>query len=122
MDEKIEQPKPKIEQVPEIKEQGVEAVESLREEKIENKGLDAAVEEKRMPQIKRDDDGGDSGASETKIDSDISKQVQYYLTLAEEKGLKHSIAEAEKTKDPRFLDALHDAFAKNEKFKFFKKN
>lgn len=46
----------------------------------------------------------------------LSKKMQYFLEVAEEKGLSAAIKEVEKEKDPLLLDSFHDALAKEKLF------
>jgi hypothetical protein len=56
-----------------------------------------------------------------KISPIISKKMQCFLDLAEEKGLSAAIKAVEKENDPLLLDSFHDALAKEKLFEDFLK-
>ncbi len=51
-----------------------------------------------------------------KISPILSKKMQYFLDIAEEKGLSFAIEEIEKENDALLLDSFHDALVKEKLF------
>ncbi|MFA5086755.1 MAG: hypothetical protein WC470_00435 [Candidatus Paceibacterota bacterium] len=51
-----------------------------------------------------------------KVSPIINKKMQYFLDIAEEKGLAAAIKAVEKENDPLLLDSFHDALAKEKLF------
>jgi hypothetical protein len=47
----------------------------------------------------------------------VKEKIKNFLRVAEEKGLQHSIRQAEKENDPFLLDLYHDVLAKNADYK-----
>ena len=52
----------------------------------------------------------------------VKSDIKKLLAIAEEKGLEHSIKEAQKRNDPFLLDIYHDVLAKDAAYKRFLNN
>jgi hypothetical protein len=58
----------------------------------------------------------EKSGKESKISPILSKKMQYFLDIAEEKGLAAAIKAVENENDPLLLDSFHDALAKEKLF------
>ncbi len=69
------------------------------------------------PSYKRDSDEKKEEEENKKLL--VKREIKHLLALAEEKGLQHSIKEAQKKNDPFLLDIYHDVLAKDAAYKNF---
>lgn len=93
-------------------------IELKRETLLDPEELEANSSEKGKNMI----GGGASKAKKdelvktNKISPILSKKMQYFLDIAEEKGLAAAVKAVEKENDPLLLDSFHDALAKEKLF------
>lgn len=93
--------------------------ETRKESPKEYKDIEARVVEKEKQisnpiLIKKND--AKKLEQNDKISPILSKKMQYFLDIAEEKGLSFAIEEIEKENDALLLDSFHDALAKEKLF------
>ncbi len=107
------------------KEKGVSPEEVEKEKKEEEKRQESREKEPTFSPSSLPPTGEDADVGMKKREEEkkllVKNKIKYLLKVGEERGLEHSIKEAEKENNPFLLDIYHDVLAKDGAYKKFLK-